>query len=116
MKTPEQAARQLATKPLAEGYIPQAFHAYTDEHDNILYWRIRLKHPKWIRPMYRDENNQYHLGEPLSLNSQAKPLYGLHLLAQYPQAAILIVEGEYPADVINRHLRKQNENPKNQKL
>lgn len=115
MKTPEQAARQLAAKPLAEGYIPQALHAYTDEHNNIIYWRIRLKHPsgqKWIRPMYRDENNQYHLSEPSSLNSQAKPLYGLHWLAQYPQATVLIVEGEYPVDVINRHLRNQNENLK----
>lgn len=119
MKTPEQAARQLAAKPLTKGYIPQALHAYTDEHNNIIYWRIRLRHPggqKWIRPMYRDEHNQYHLGEPPSLNPQAKLLYSLHLLTQYSQATVLIVEGEYPADVINRHLRKQNENPKKQKL
>ena len=66
--------------------------------------------------MYRDENNQYHLGEPPSLNPQTKPLYGLNLLTQYPQATVLIVEGEYPADVINRHLKKQNENPKNPTL
>ena len=83
MKTPEQAARQLSAKPLAEGYVPQALHAYTDENNHVLYWRIRLKNPagqKWIRPMYQDANNQYHLSEPPSLNSQAKPLYGLHLL------------------------------------
>ncbi len=114
MKTPEQAARQLSAKPLAEGYVPQALHAYTDENNNVLYWRIRLKNPagqKWIRPMYQDANNQYHLIEPPSLNSQAKPLYGLHLLAQNPQSTILIVEGEYPADVINRYFKKQSENP-----
>ena len=109
--TPEQAARHLAAKALTEGYLYQALHTYRDANNKILYWRIRLKKStgeKWIRPMYQDSNHQYHLAEPPTLNSHAKPLYGLHLLAKHPQAVVLIVEGEHPADVINRYLGKQS--------
>lgn len=109
--TPKQAAQKFSATAIAEGYIPEALHAYTDTENNILYWRIRLKNAngkKWIRPMYKDSNNQYYLAEPTTLINQAKPLYGLQLLAQKPRAAILIVEGEYPADVINQYFRNQN--------
>lgn len=110
-ETPEQAARRLSAKALAKGYRPQALHTYTDENNRVIYWRIRLKKTtgeKWIRPMYQDAGGQYHLGEPPTLNSQAKPLYGLHLLTQYPDATVLIVEGEYPADVINRAIGQRD--------
>jgi putative DNA primase/helicase len=110
--TPEQAARHLSAKLLTEGYALQALHTYTDEKNNILYWRIRLKNSasqKWIRPMYKDDNNEYRLGEPSILNNQAKPLYGLHLLAQKPKAMVLIVEGEHPTDVMNQYLSERSE-------
>lgn len=110
-ETPEQAARRLAAKALAQGYRSQALHIYTDENNQVLYWRIRLKKSsgeKWIRPMYRDTKGRYRLVEPPTLNPQAKPLYGLHLLTQYPHAVIFIVEGEYPADVLNRTIGQRD--------
>lgn len=109
--TVKEAARFFSAAAIEEGFIKQALHAYTDLAGNVLYWRIRLKHPdgrKWIRPLYQDANGQFHLAEPPSLQGKPKPLYGLHWLAENPQAAILIVEGEYPADVINRFLGQQN--------
>lgn len=109
--TPEQAARHLAAKALAAGYLYQALHTYRDMKNQIIYWRIRLKKStgeKWIRPMYQDNTQHYHLREPPALNPQAKPLYGLQLLTQHPQAIVLIVEGEYPADIMNRYLGKQS--------
>jgi hypothetical protein len=108
--TPEQAAHHLSAKQLAEGYALQALHTYTDEKNNALYWRIRLKNStnqKWIRPMHKDDSNEYRLGEPSTLNNQAKPLYGLHVLAQKPKATVLIVEGEYPTDVMNQYLSEK---------
>jgi hypothetical protein len=110
--TPEQAARKFSAKLITEGYAPKALHTYTDADNNILYRRIRLKNSagkKWIRPMYRDEKNQYHLAELPTLNNQSKPLYGLHLIAQHPLATILIVEGEHPADVLNQRFSKHLE-------
>ncbi len=59
-------------------------------------------------PTYQDSNHHYHLAKSPTLDPQAKPLYGLQLLAQHPQTVTLIVEGEYPADAINRYLSKQN--------
>ena len=110
--TPEQAAKKFSAAVLTEGYVLEALHPYTNAENNILYWRIRLKNSdgkKWIRPMYKDSNNQYHLSEPPAHADHAKPLYGLHLLAQKPSATIVIVEGEYPADILNQHFSKQND-------
>lgn len=106
--TPQAAARHFSKKQIEEGFIPEALHTYTDLQGKALYWRIRLKHQngnKWIRPMHKDNQDQFHLGEPPSLT--IKPLYGLHNLSSHPDARIFIVEGEYPADVLNRFLKLQ---------
>lgn len=107
--TPQQnAARKFSAKQLEEGFIPEALHAYTNLRGNIIYWRIRLKHPdgrKWIRPMHKDSSEQFHLGEPTDL--KIKPLYGLNYLALYQDALVFIVEGEYPADTLNQFFENQ---------
>jgi hypothetical protein len=78
-ETPQAAARRFAKEPIANGFKPEALHEYVDEAGNILYWRIRLKHPKtgekWIRPMKFATNQQYILGEPEF--PHGKPLYNL---------------------------------------
>lgn len=111
-QTPKDAARQFSSSMIEQGFVPEALHAYKDTDGEIIYWRIRCKHPdgrKWIRPMYCDKNDQYHLEEPPALKDEPKPLYGLHLLAQHPNARVIISEGEYPADVLNKFLQTQNE-------
>lgn len=110
MNSPQQAARHFSKKKIDEGYIPQALHIYTNLEGNPLYWRIRLKHPdgsKCIRPMYQSENGQYRLGEPPTIKTHPKPLYGLHLLESIPDAIVFIVEGEHPADMLNEFFKQQ---------
>ncbi len=100
-ETPQQAARRLSTKFLEEGFHPVALHPYTDEKGNVLYWRIRLKHPngeKWIRPLrWIEEEKRYELSEPPF--PQGKPLYNLALIVQHPDEPVWFFEGEQCADV-----------------
>jgi len=102
--SPETAAMYYAKGIRQQGYDFQALYAYLDAHSQPIYWRIRCKHPdgrKWIRPMHLGADGKYYLSEPPEFKDKPKPLYGLHLLAQYPQAMVWIVEGEKCADALN---------------
>lgn len=107
--TPEQiAARNFSAKQIENGFYPEALHVYTDIQGNILYWRIRLKHPngtKWIRPMFKDSSGNFQMSEPAHT---IKPLYGLHRLTLHPDAQIFIVEGEKAADCLNSFFENQS--------
>lgn len=99
-ETPQQAARRLSVRPLAEGYKPVALHEYQSADGQPLFWRIRLEHPddrKWIRPMKRTDKG-YVPGEPEFPNG--KPLYRLPDMARNPEATVWIVEGEKCADAL----------------
>jgi hypothetical protein len=98
IETPKQAARRLATQAIRDGYKPEALHEYQDAEGNILFHRIRLKHPNgenWIRPMYRNGHG-YEIGEPEFPNG--KPLYNLPQLVAHPNDPVWFVEGERCAD------------------
>lgn len=101
IETPQQAARRLAFSAIRAGYKPQALHEYTDPDGKPLYWRIRLQHPKkqdkWIRPMKWSDQG-YKLGEPDYPNG--KPLYRLHELSPRSTDPLIVVEGEWCADVL----------------
>jgi hypothetical protein len=109
--TPEQAAQFFAVKPLSQGYVFKCLHPYVDTYGHIIFWRIRCKHPngeKWIRSMHKDETGKYHLCEPPHLKDKLKPLYGLPLLAQNPNAIIWLPEGENCVDVFNQYFNNHN--------
>jgi putative DNA primase/helicase len=99
-ESPQQAARRLANKPLAEGFNAIALHVYEDKEGEPLYWHIRLKHPKtlekWIRPMSCNEQGIFVLKEP-SFTSR-KPLYRLADVISHPDETVWITEGEACAD------------------
>lgn len=99
-ETPHHAAQRLAAKQLAQGYQFLMLHAYADEQNKPLYWRIRLKHPtthqKWICPMHQMETGEYLLKEPAF--PQGKPLYRLPEIIQHSNETVWIVEGEQCAD------------------
>jgi len=102
-------AEIFATGVIAKGYNFQALHEYTDDNGDIIYWRIRYRHPggeKWMRPLHKGADNLYYLAEPPKFKDRIKPLYGLHLLANNPSAKIWIVEGEWCADNFNRFFEK----------
>lgn len=112
IETPLEIAKYFAKSKLNEGYEFIALHEYKDSHDEIIYYRIRCKHPdgnKWIRPMYQDlDDNKYYLKEPPTFAEKLKPLYGLNLLTKYSDATVVIVEGEYPADRLNIFFEAEN--------
>lgn len=93
---------QHAQAELKNGFEKKAVHRYDDEQGNLLYFRIRLKHPdgrKWIRPFYFDyQIENWVMREPDFPNG--KPLYRLPLLAKKPTSEIWIVEGESNVDVL----------------
>ncbi len=101
VETPKAAARRLAKPALRDGFKPEALHAYTDAADQIIFWRIRLKHPtsgeKWVRPMRRTEDG-YALGEP---PMERKPIYALHTLTVRPDEPVIVTEGEFKADQLH---------------
>src|SRR5680860_596859 len=101
-ETPQQAARRLAAKAINDGYKPEALHEYKGIDGNIIYWRMRLKHPderKWIRPMYLNGRG-YEIAEPQFRNG--KPLYRLPELSASPNDPVWFVEGEWAADHLAR--------------
>ena len=102
-ETLKDAARRFSKPVLDDGFKPVALHVYTDESGEVLYWRIRCKHPvtkeKWIRPMWLSPAG-YKLSEPEFPNG--KPLYALHRLVSNPDKEIWVVEGEKKADELNK--------------
>ncbi|BCA93913.1 hypothetical protein TUM19329_02740 [Legionella antarctica] len=97
-------AGHYAKNELNEGYIPQALHVYDDDKGNVIYIRIRLKHPdgrKWIRPFhFCADKNVWIFGEPKL--KTLKPLYHLSNLVKNSQGHVWIVEGEYKVDCLER--------------
>lgn len=102
-ETPKEAARRLAGRILAAGYLPEALHVYSDARGNPLYQVIRARHPqtgeKWVRPMHHD-GTHYMLGKPTFANGT--PLYGLDLLATRKDETVVVCEGEKCADALRR--------------
>lgn len=112
IKNPLEAANYFTKNILNQGYKFITLHEYKDIEGTIIYYRIRCKHPdgrKWIVPMYHNlDDNKYYLNEPPTFAKQSKPLYGLNLLAKHSNATVVIVEGEYPADQLNKFFGSEN--------
>ena len=105
------AAKRFARDQIRAGYDIESLHEYTDKDDNILFYKIRAKHPsgdKWIRPMYKNEDNKYVMGEPPHLANQLKPLYNLNRLHNFTGSVVVVVEGEYCVDILNAFIDKHN--------
>jgi hypothetical protein len=100
-ETPEEGARRLFARELAEGFQVVAMHCYCRANGEPLFYRARLNHPtqpKLIRPLYLD-GLRFKLGEPSS-PAQGKPLYRLPDLLAAPLATAWVVEGESCADAL----------------
>ncbi|MDI1360861.1 DUF3631 domain-containing protein [Methylotenera sp.] len=98
----KQAAKAITENQRKNGYISEALHNYTDVDGNILYVRLRMVNingDKWIRPLSRNIVGDWtELKEPIF--SDGKPLYNLHSIANNPNNAIYLVEGEKCADAL----------------
>lgn len=101
IETIKEAAHTLTAQQRRQGYQAEGLHIYTDADDEVIYCRIRMKHPetgdKWIRPLRRNASGAWcELKEPPF--PDGKPLYLLHKLAALPDATVMLVEGERCAD------------------
>ncbi|TXI44137.1 MAG: DUF3987 domain-containing protein [Lysobacter sp.] len=99
-ETPEQAARRLGVARLRQGFLLQAVYAYCAADGEILFWRVRMKHPngkKHIPAMHWD-GTRFLPGEP-AFPAGMKPVYRLpELLAS--RGPIYYVEGENKVDAL----------------
>jgi P4 family phage/plasmid primase-like protien len=95
----QDAARKLTTSLINKGFKPLFIHEYTDQKEEPLYWKLRLKHgetgEKAIVPMSHVDG-QWVLKEPDFPNG--KPLYKLHTLNSSNK--IFYVEGESCVDAL----------------
>lgn len=101
---------------LNEQYREAARHVYKDSSGNVLFYILRLvdktdPSKKMIRPLsfgfYKggEEHPRWSLR---GYQSENKPLYNLDLLHKYPDATVLIVEGEKTADAANKLFQNEN--------
>lgn len=101
-ESPQEGARRLFRREIADGFQPVALHCYTDAQGVPLFYRPRLKHAdgrKVIKPMHLS-GLQFALGEPQA-PFEGKPLYRLRdLMEADPAALVWIVEGEACADAM----------------
>lgn len=88
---------------LSDGYtLTETYPYLSSDGTATLYWRIRLDCPgkdKEIRPVRDLGNGKYELKEPAF--KKGKPLYNQHLLTQYPEAQVWVVEGEKCTNNLN---------------
>ncbi len=97
----KKAAHTVTASARKQGYQAEGLHQYTDADGELIFCRLRMKHPdtgdKWIRPLSRDAAGEWReLKEPPF--PDGKPLYLLHKLAASPGATVMLVEGERCAD------------------
>jgi hypothetical protein len=102
----EEAARVLFAAKKSEGYEQTAVHLYRSSDGSIHHARVRMTRPtnngtydKYIRPFWFD-GSQWKLGEPDT--GDKKPLYGLTSLLSFPDALVVLTEGEQKADAVTK--------------
>lgn len=100
----KQYAAQIASNATLANPDEKALHTYRAKDGTPIYWRARLKNTttgeKWIRPFWWNSES-FTMGEPPA-PPEGKPLYGLELLAQHPDAQVIVCEGENCADALNK--------------
>lgn len=95
----------------SEGYTPEALHTYTDQEGKPLFWVSRLRNratgEKQMRPI---SYNGASFAQKLPAFPAGRPLYRLDLLHEWRQnnnTAVLLVEGENCADLLNALNKKE---------
>lgn len=103
LETIKQQATLLASKHMPKGFKAEALHIYKEALGNPLFARLRARNPKtnekWIRPLSW-ETGDFTLKEPAFL--ERKPLYGLERIASRPTEPLIVCEGEWCADQLDK--------------
>lgn len=78
-------------------------HEYRSADGSLIYARVRRSAAPKVLPMFRDNSGEWVKGEPPDFkNCKTKPLYRLDDIAQKPDSAVWVVEGEKCADSLAR--------------
>lgn len=102
-ETPEVAAKRLTKKLQKQGYSVHLLHPYKDVDGNVVFYRIRLRHPdgrKQIRPMHLN-GSKFELCQPLK-GERGGLIYQLPDIIASPDSVVWIVEGETCADALTK--------------
>lgn len=88
---------------------PEMTHAYRDSQGQLLgyVYRCYLPNGSKFTPQItycRNQSGEYRWC--MQAFPVPRPLYGLDLLAKYPEKPVVVVEGEKCADILNEHTQK----------
>lgn len=102
----KKAAGDLFAFKKSEGFQPVALHLYRVADGAILYARVRMHkpmagggHEKLVRPFWHNGARWTH-GEPSQPGG--KVLYGLQDVSAFPEALVVLPEGEQKADALTK--------------
>jgi hypothetical protein len=100
-ETLEQAVQRFSASALHKGYKLEGVYPYATGDGDILFWRVRLKHPDGKKkfPAFHWDGQRYVAGEQ-SAPAEGKPLYRLPKLLASRSPVVIVVEGECKADAL----------------
>ncbi|MFZ5635572.1 MAG: DUF3987 domain-containing protein [Pseudomonadota bacterium] len=100
-ETPEEAACRHAAGWLRQGYVLEGIFPYSTADGDILFWRVRLKHPNGDKkfPAIHWTGERFEKGERPP-PAEGKPLYRLPELLASTGPVVIGVEGETKADAL----------------
>lgn len=100
-ETLEQAVQRFSASGLRHGYVLEGVFPYSTGDGDILFWRVRLKHPSGKKkfPAFHWDGQQYASGGGHA-SPEGKPLYRVPELLASPGSVVMIVEGETKADAL----------------
>lgn len=100
-ETLEQALRRFSANGLRQGFALEGVFPYATRDGDILFWRIRLKHPDGKKkfPAFHWDGQRYEPGERPA-PPEGKPLYRWPELLTSRSPVVVVVEGETKADAL----------------
>lgn len=100
-ETLEQAVQRFSASALRQSYALEGVFPYATSDGDILFWRVRLKHPDGKKkfPAFHWDGQRYAAGEQ-SAPTEGKPLYRLPELLASRSPVVVVVEGESKADAL----------------
>ena len=100
-ETLEQAAQRFSSGWLRQGFLLEGIFPYSTGDGDILFWRVRLKHPDGTKkfPAFHWDGQAYSLGER-PMPPEGKPLFRLPELLASQSPVVVVVEGENKVDAL----------------
>lgn len=111
-QNPAPSLKEIA-KGLTAHYVETARYTYRDLDGNILFHTLRLENEygkKIVLPLsygYLKGNEGESIWSLKGYQAEKKPLYNLHLLKEFPNSKVLIVEGEKTAEAASKMFPKE---------